>query len=91
MPTLSTLGLTMTGPRPGGFGTLNDRTNEICAPGDLICAAPAFLIPTNLYGPGDKFHPSVSHVIPAADSQMCRGGGVGGRQGGCVGYRLGQP
>ena len=25
----------------------------------------AFLIPTNLYGPGDKFHPSVSHVIPA--------------------------
>jgi GDP-L-fucose synthase len=25
----------------------------------------AYLIPTNLYGPGDKFHPSVSHVIPA--------------------------
>lgn len=25
----------------------------------------ATLIPTNLYGPGDKFHPSVSHVIPA--------------------------
>ncbi len=24
-----------------------------------------FLVPTNLYGPGDKFHPSVSHVIPA--------------------------
>jgi GDP-L-fucose synthase len=24
-----------------------------------------FLIPTNLYGPGDKFHPQVSHVIPA--------------------------
>jgi GDP-L-fucose synthase len=23
------------------------------------------LIPTNLYGPGDKFHASVSHVIPA--------------------------
>jgi GDP-L-fucose synthase len=23
------------------------------------------LIPTNLYGPGDKFHPAVSHVIPA--------------------------
>ncbi|MGD9793605.1 MAG: GDP-L-fucose synthase family protein [Acidimicrobiia bacterium] len=23
------------------------------------------LIPTNLYGPGDKFHPDVSHVIPA--------------------------
>jgi GDP-L-fucose synthase len=23
------------------------------------------VIPTNLYGPGDHFHPSVSHVIPA--------------------------
>jgi len=25
----------------------------------------AYLIPTNLYGPGDKFHEAVSHVIPA--------------------------
>ena len=25
----------------------------------------AYLIPTNLFGPGDKFHPDVSHVIPA--------------------------
>ena len=25
----------------------------------------AYLIPTNLFGPGDKFHPGVSHVIPA--------------------------
>jgi GDP-L-fucose synthase len=24
-----------------------------------------YLLPTNLYGPGDKFHSSVSHVIPA--------------------------
>lgn len=24
-----------------------------------------YVIPTNLYGPGDKFHPAVSHVIPA--------------------------
>ena len=40
VPTLSALGLTMTGPRPGGFGMLNNRTNEICATGDLICAAP---------------------------------------------------
>ena len=39
----------MTGPRPGGFGALNDRTNQICGTGDLICAAPqeAFNI-TNL-------------------------------------------
>ncbi|MBV9088986.1 MAG: cutinase family protein [Mycobacteriaceae bacterium] len=49
VPMLSSLGLTMTGPRPGGFGALNDRTYEICAPGDLICGAPeeAFNI-TNL-------------------------------------------
>jgi hypothetical protein len=40
VPTLSALGLTMTGPRPGGFGLLNDRTNQICGAGDLICAAP---------------------------------------------------
>ncbi len=24
-----------------------------------------YLMPTNLFGPGDKFHPDVSHVIPA--------------------------
>lgn len=40
VPVLSGLGLTMTGERPGGFGALNNRTNEICARGDLICAAP---------------------------------------------------
>ena len=40
VPTLSALGLTMTGARPGGFGMLNDRTFEICGAGDLICAAP---------------------------------------------------
>ena len=40
LPTLSELGLTMTGARPGGFGTLNDRTFEICGTGDLICSAP---------------------------------------------------
>jgi len=27
--------------------------------------ASIYLMPTNLYGPGDKFHPTVSHVIPA--------------------------
>ncbi|WP_144206930.1 carboxylesterase Culp6 [Mycobacterium tilburgii] len=40
VPVLSELGLTMTGARPGGFGDLYSKTNEICAPGDLICAAP---------------------------------------------------
>jgi len=37
---LKEFGLDMTGARPGGFGMLNNRTNEICAPGDLICSAP---------------------------------------------------
>jgi hypothetical protein len=41
VPILSGMGLTMTGARPGGFGALDGKTNEICAPGDLICAAPA--------------------------------------------------
>jgi len=41
LPVLGPLGLTMTGPRKGGFGALNDRVNEICGTGDLICAAPA--------------------------------------------------
>ncbi|CAJ1505621.1 cutinase family protein [[Mycobacterium] kokjensenii] len=40
LPLLSGLGLTMTGARDGGFGDLSARTNEICARGDLICAAP---------------------------------------------------
>lgn len=40
VPMLDGMGLAMTGPRPGGFGSLNDRVNEICAPGDLICSAP---------------------------------------------------
>jgi hypothetical protein len=40
VPVLANLGLTMTGARPGGFGTLESKTNEICGPGDLICAAP---------------------------------------------------
>src|SRR5699024_4551650 len=33
-------GATMTGPRPGGFGELDDRTAQICDSRDLICNAP---------------------------------------------------
>ncbi|WP_226435805.1 cutinase family protein [Rhodococcus yananensis] len=41
-------GITMTGAREGGFGELNDRTWQICAPSDSICDAPAdALNPTN--------------------------------------------
>lgn len=34
-------GATMTGAREGGFGSLNDRTVEICAVSDTICDSPA--------------------------------------------------
>ncbi|MFI5778565.1 cutinase family protein [Nocardia sp. NPDC051570] len=37
---LTVPGITMTGPRPGGFGALADRTFTICAPDDLVCDAP---------------------------------------------------
>ncbi len=40
LPMLSAMGLTMTGPRDGGFGALDNRTYQICGSGDLICAAP---------------------------------------------------
>ncbi|APT85623.1 cutinase family protein [Corynebacterium aquilae] len=33
-------GATMRGPRVGGFGSLSDRTFEICAPNDHICDLP---------------------------------------------------
>lgn len=33
-------GATMRGPRPQGFGVLDGRVNNFCAPGDLICDAP---------------------------------------------------
>jgi hypothetical protein len=33
-------GATMTGPRPGGFGELEDKTAQICDARDLICNAP---------------------------------------------------
>lgn len=44
-------GISMTGPRPGGFGTLAPKVNSICAPGDMICDAPRqALNPANALG-----------------------------------------
>ncbi|MEU4417434.1 cutinase family protein [Nocardia salmonicida] len=44
-------GISMTGPRPGGFGTLASKVNSICAPGDMICDAPRqALNPANALG-----------------------------------------
>jgi hypothetical protein len=33
-------GASMRGPRPQDFGELEDRTNQFCAPADLVCSAP---------------------------------------------------
>ncbi|MEE3852234.1 cutinase family protein [Gordonia sp. LSe1-13] len=38
-------GITMTGPRDGGFGELRDRVQSICAAGDLICDSPTVTNP----------------------------------------------
>ncbi|MGW5521965.1 MULTISPECIES: cutinase family protein [Gordonia] len=38
-------GITMTGPRTGGFGSVRDKVVSICAPGDLICDAPTVTNP----------------------------------------------
>ena len=50
-----------------------------------------YLMPTNLYGPGDKFHPSVSHVIPALVKKCVEAKEAGDDQGGGVGHRPGHP
>ncbi|MFX0573241.1 cutinase family protein [Nocardia nepalensis] len=44
-------GITMTGARAGGFGSIADRTYTICAPGDMICDSPRdALSPLNIVG-----------------------------------------
>ena len=43
-------GITMTGPRRGGFGTLRDRTYSICADNDLICDSPQVTNPVGAIG-----------------------------------------
>src|SRR3954454_17125986 len=45
-----------------------------------------YLIPTNLYGPGDKFHPAVSHVIPALIKKC-----VDAKDGGAAPVDVGDP
>lgn len=39
-----TPGASMRGPRPGGFGDLQDRVFEICAPDDSVCDAPVNIV-----------------------------------------------
>lgn len=49
---------------PYGIAKLAQLTH-VQANRDEYGQSAIYLLPTNLYGPGDKFHPSVSHVIPA--------------------------
>lgn len=44
-----------------------------------------YLIPVNLYGPGDNFHPETSHVIPAMIRKFCGAVEEGRRQVTCWG------
>lgn len=49
---------------PYGVAKLAQLT-QLRANRDQYGQSAIYLMPTNLYGPGDKFNPSVSHVIPA--------------------------
>ncbi|MFI5045030.1 MAG: GDP-L-fucose synthase family protein [Acidimicrobiales bacterium] len=49
---------------PYGVAKLAQLT-QLQANRDQYGQSAIYLMPTNLYGPGDKFHPDVSHVIPA--------------------------
>lgn len=49
---------------PYGVAKLAQLT-QLQANRDQYGQSAVYLMPTNLYGPGDKFHPDVSHVIPA--------------------------
>ena len=50
-----------------------------------------YLMPTNLYGPGDKFHPAVSHVIPALIKKAVDANEAGAERHRGVGHGIGQP
>ena len=49
------------------------------------------VMPTNLYGPGDNFHPENSHVLPALIRRFHEAAQDGGRGGRDLGLRLPAP
>lgn len=66
-------GATMRGPRPGGFGALDDRVFQICAPGDSICDAPQNV--TNAIARAqDLVKPNVAHATYATNAGVIPGG-----------------
>ncbi|GAA4484228.1 cutinase family protein [Rhodococcus olei] len=59
-------GITMTGARPGGFGSLADRAVQICAPSDGICDAPTgALRPGNLMASAARLTEYVNNPVHA--------------------------
>lgn len=59
-------GITMTGARPGGFGTLADRVVQICAPSDGICDAPEGAFnPANLLASASRVLEYVNNPVHA--------------------------
>ncbi|GAA5047237.1 cutinase family protein [Nocardia callitridis] len=63
---LNVPGISMTGPRPGGFGELAGSTYTICAPGDLICDAPRdALSPFNILGSVGQLVQAVGNPVHA--------------------------
>ena len=50
-----------------------------------------YLLPVNLYGPGDNFDLETSHVIPALIRKFCAARNARMPRGRGMGHRLGQP
>lgn len=67
-------GIEMTGPRPGGFGTLADRTHSICAAGDLICDSPRVTQPLEAIGKLANAANNPVHALYATTRYWSSGG-----------------
>lgn len=67
-------GITMNGPRSGGFGVLTERTYSICAPGDLICDAPTAANPLQAIGKLTSAMGNPVHALYATDTHWSADG-----------------
>lgn len=65
-------GATMRGPRPDGFGALNGKVNNFCAPTDMICDAPRD-IGNAIQRAQDLFHNNAVHAQYATNPNVVPG------------------
>lgn len=65
-------GISIRGPRPGGFGSLNDRTFEICAPNDPVCDMPWLLFDAIQRANNNLFE-SIAHTQYATNPNVIPG------------------